>query len=105
MNWAAYLNHLQAVLEEFDLIAAPNKDVLIWYIWNSFRPLTRAQLDKQDCDFDNCDNAIKKAIDTEDMAIRQSPLQIQEIDVCYSWGQWPYKIKDLTKDVEKSKSS
>lgn len=29
MNWAAYLEDLQAVLKEFDSVAAPNKEMLI----------------------------------------------------------------------------
>ena len=31
LDWAAHLEHLQAVLQEFDSVAAPNKDTMIRY--------------------------------------------------------------------------
>ena len=31
MDWTAHMEHLQAVLKEFDLVAAPNKETLIRY--------------------------------------------------------------------------
>ncbi len=38
LDWAAYLEHLQAVLKEFDFIAAPNEDTLIRYFQEGLRP-------------------------------------------------------------------
>ncbi len=45
LNWAAHLEHLQAVLKEFDPSGAPNETTLIRYFREGFRPSIRAQLD------------------------------------------------------------
>lgn len=65
MNWAAYLEYLQTVLKEFDLIAAPNKNVLIWYFQNGLRPSIQSQNDKRGRDLDTWQEAIKKPIEAE----------------------------------------
>ena len=48
LDWAAHLEHLQAVLREFDSVAAPNKDTMIRYFREGLRPSIRAQLDVRD---------------------------------------------------------
>ena len=53
LDWAAYLEHLQAVLREFDSVAAPNKDTMIRYFREGLRPSIRAQLDIKDQDLDS----------------------------------------------------
>ncbi len=45
LDWAAYLQHLQAVLKEFDFTGAPNEITLIRYFRKGLRPSIRAQLD------------------------------------------------------------
>ena len=45
MDWAAYLEHLQIVLKEFDSVAAPNKEVLIRCFQESLRLSIQAQID------------------------------------------------------------
>ena len=35
LDWAAHLEHLQAVLQEFDFVATPNKDNMIRYFRKS----------------------------------------------------------------------
>ncbi len=45
LDWAAYLEHLQAVLKEFDPSGAPNKTTLIRYFREGLRLSIRAQLD------------------------------------------------------------
>lgn len=65
MDRIAYLKHLQMVLKKFNPIATPNKDVLIWYFWDGFRPLIRVQLNKRDYDLENWNKAIEKTIDAK----------------------------------------
>lgn len=50
MYWATHLEHLQAVLNKFNIAATPLDKLLIWYFRNGFRPSILAKLDKQDCD-------------------------------------------------------
>ena len=52
MDWAAYLEHLQIVLKEFDPAAASTEEVLICYFCNSLRPSIQAQTDEQSRDLD-----------------------------------------------------
>lgn len=40
-------------MKKFDLVAAPNKDVLICYFINDFYPLIKAQLNKEGYNLDN----------------------------------------------------
>ena len=46
MDWAAQLEHLQTMLKEFDLAAAPNEEVLIFYFRNGLKPFIWAQFIK-----------------------------------------------------------
>lgn len=43
LDWATHLDHLQAVLKEFDLTAIPNKETLIRYFRDGLRPFIWAQ--------------------------------------------------------------
>ena len=52
LDWAAHLEHLQAVLKEFDSVAAPNDDSLIQYFREGLQSSIRAQLDAQSRDLD-----------------------------------------------------
>ena len=38
LDWATHLEHLQAVLREFDAVAALNEDIIIRYFWESLWP-------------------------------------------------------------------
>lgn len=53
MNWAALLEHLQAVLKEFNTTVAPHKDLLIEYFRDGFKPSIHTQIDKQNRDLKN----------------------------------------------------
>ncbi len=45
LDWAAHLEHLQAVLKEFDPTGTSNKTILIHYFREGLHPSIRAQLD------------------------------------------------------------
>ena len=45
MDWAAHMEHLQAVPKEFDPIVALNEETLICYFRNGLRPSIQAQVD------------------------------------------------------------
>ena len=80
MDWAAYLKHLQAVLQEFDSVAAPNKDTMIRYFQKDLRPSIRAQLDVRDWDLDSWDEVVDKTVNAEAKASLQAPSGTREID-------------------------
>lgn len=43
MDETAHLKHLQVILKEFNFVAAYNKNILIWYFWDSLCPSIQVQ--------------------------------------------------------------
>ena len=80
MDWAAHLEHFQAMLKKFDPVVAPNKEVLIRYFREGLRPSIQAQIDSWYWKLDSWDKVLDKAIETKSKAAFQSPSSIQEID-------------------------
>ena len=106
MDWATYLEYLQAVLREFDFVAAPNKDTMIGYFQESLRPFIQAQLDVRDRDLDFWDEVVDKTVDVKAKASLQAPSGTREMDSRYPRGQRPIKKEDKdSRDYEKNKFS
>ena len=106
LDWAAYLEHLQAVFQEFDSVAAPNKDTMIWYFRKDLRPSIRAQLDVRDRDLDSWDEVADKIVDAKAKASLQALSETKEMDSRCPWDQQPTKKDDKdSKDYKKNKSS
>lgn len=80
MDWSVYLEHLQAVLKEFDVAAAPADDLLIRYFRDGLRPSIRAQMDERDRDLADWQEVIERAVDAEAKAACQAPSLAQESD-------------------------
>ena len=94
-DWAAHLEHLQAVLKEFDPIAAPDEEVLIRYFRDGLRPSIQAQMDNRNRELDSWDEVLEKAIEAEAKASLQPASSVREMDSrCYR-GRRPVK-KDET---------
>ena len=81
LDWAAHLKYLQAILREFDSIAALNKDTMIWYFREGLRLSIRAQLDVRDRDLDSWDEVVDKTVDAEAKASLQAPSGTQKMDL------------------------
>ena len=106
LDWAIYLEYLQAVLQEFDSVAAPNKDTMIRYFREGLRPSIRAQLDVRDRDLNFWDEVVDKTIDAKAKANLQALSETREIDSRCLWGQQPTKKDDKdSRDYKKNKSS
>ena len=106
LDWAAHLEHLQAVLREFDSVAAPNKDTMIRYFREGLRPSIRAQLDIKDRELDFWDEVVDKTVDAEAKASLQALSGTREMDSRYPRGQRLTKKEDKdSRDYEKNKSS
>ena len=69
LDWAAHLEHLQAVLREFDSAATPNEETMIRYFREGLKPFIRAQLDAQGRDLDSWEEAVEKAVNAEAKAL------------------------------------
>ncbi len=80
LDWAAHLEHLLAVLKEFDPTGAPNKTTLIHYFEEGLRPSIRAQLDHWRQDLDAWKEVVEKAGDTQAKANLQPPFYVRDID-------------------------
>ena len=65
MKWAAYLEHLQIILLEFDADVVISKTVLIRLFRNGLQPFIYAQTEKNSCRKDIWEYAIKKTITAE----------------------------------------
>ena len=65
LDWVAHLEHLQAILKEFDLTTAPNEKTLICYFQEGSCPFIRAQLDNKRQDLNIWDKVVEKAVDAE----------------------------------------
>lgn len=63
--WAIHLKYIQAVLKEFDNIATPKEDFLIWYFQIGLRPFIYTQLNKQNRGLDSWQEIIKKVINAK----------------------------------------
>ena len=52
-DWAAHLEYLLAVFQEFDLATTLNEEIMIRYFREGLKPSIRAQLDARDRDLDS----------------------------------------------------
>ncbi len=80
MDRAIYLEHLQAVIKEFDLILASNEGILIGYFRKRLHPFIGAQLDNWGRDLDAWDEVVEKAVNIEVKAYLQPLSETREID-------------------------
>ena len=83
LNWAAHLEHLQAVFQEFDPAATRNKETMIQYFREGLRPSVRAQLDTRGRNQDYWEEAMEKAINAEAKALLQSSSSICDMNLRY----------------------
>lgn len=93
----------------FDLVAAPNEDVLIRYLRDGLRLSIQVQFDERGWNLDTWDKAIENAIDAEAKASRQPLSGSREVDAQCLEGLRPVKNEKPTrlenKGLEKTKSS
>ncbi len=83
LDWAAHLEHQQAVLKEFDPSGATNETTLIRYFREGFRLSIRAQLDYRGQDLDGWEEVVEKVGDVEAKANLQPPFYVRDIDIRY----------------------
>ena len=82
MDWAAHLEHLQTVLQEFDADAVISEPVLIRLFRNGLRPSIHAQAKQKGRQKNTWDQAIKKAITAEAKAALNLSLWVREMNAC-----------------------
>ena len=80
MDRAAHLEHLQAVLQEFDSVAAPYEDIMIRYFRKGLRPSIRAQLDVRDRNLDSWDEVVDKTVNAKAKARLQALSETRKMD-------------------------
>ena len=94
LDWAAHLEHLQAVLREFDPTATPNRETIIRYFRKGLRPSVRAQLDTRGRNQDYWEEAVKKAVNAEAKALLQSFSSICDMDSRCPRGNRPVRKEE-----------
>ena len=94
LDWTAHLEHLQAVLKEFDPAAAPNEEIMIRCFREGLRPSIQAQLDARGRDLDSWEEAVEKAVNAEAKASLQSPASTRDMDSRCPQGSRPAKREE-----------
>ena len=97
LDWAAYLEHLQAVLREFDPAATLNKETMIRYFQEHLSPSVRTQLDTQGRNQDSWEEVVEKAVNAEAKALLQSSSSICDLD-----SQYPHENRPTRKEEKDS---
>ena len=69
LNWAAHLEHLQAVLQKFDLAATPKEEIMIRYFLEGLKPFVRVQLDAQAYNLNSWEEDVEKTVNAEAKAM------------------------------------
>ena len=106
MNWAAHLEHLQTILQEFDAHVVILKPVLIRLFCNGLWPFIHAQAKQNTYRKDTWEQAIKKSITAEAKAALNLPTWVWEMDVCYPWGHQSFpKADEHTKEKVSNQNS
>ena len=102
-DWAVHLEHLQAVLREFDSAATSNKNIMIRYFRKGLRPSVWAQLDARGRDLDSLQEAVEKAINVEAKALLQSSASTRNMDLMCPQEKRPAKKEE--KDCSRKNKS
>lgn len=76
LDWAYHLEHLQAILKEFDAAGAPEESDLIRLFREGLKPSVKAQMEQLGRGLDSWDELVEQAIDAE----AKASLHLQEID-------------------------
>ena len=94
LDWAAHLEHLQAVLQEFDPGAVLNKQIMIRCFLKSLKPSVWAQMDARSRDLNSWEKAVEKTINTEAKAMLQSSTSTCDMDSRCPRGNRPTKKEE-----------
>lgn len=74
-DWAFHLEHLQAILIEFDADGAPEKSDLIRSFREGPKPSIKAQMEQRGRELDSWDELVEKAINAEaKTSLQPSPI-------------------------------
>ncbi len=80
LDWAIYLEHLQAVLKEFNPTGISNKTTLIRYFREGLYLSIQAHLNYQRWDLDSSEEVMEKVDNAEAKANLQPPFYVKDID-------------------------
>ena len=80
-DWAVYLEHLQAVFQEFDPAATTKEDIIIRCFLEGLKPSVWAQLDAQGRDLNFWKEAVEKAVNVKAKA------RLQFFSSTWTWTQ------------------
>ena len=104
-DWTAHLEHLQAVLREFDPAAASNEEIMIRCFLEGLRAFIRAQIDVRGRDLSSWEEAVEKTVNAEAKTMLQSCFITRNMDSRCQQGNRPSKKEKEEKDSGKNKST
>ena len=85
-DWAFYLQHLQSILSEFDLIRTPNKLTMICYFRKDLKPFIKTEMEQQDRESMDFKEMVQKTLNTEAKASLKSSTMVRNLDTRCSKG-------------------
>lgn len=77
-DWASHLEHLQAIIIEFDADGASDESALIWFFREMLKPSVKTQMEQRGGELDSWDEMVEKAIDAKAKTSLQPPLRLAE---------------------------
>ena len=94
LDWAAHLEHLQPILQEFDPASTPNEETMIRYFREDLRPSVRAQLDTRGWNHDTWKEAVEKVVNAKVKALLPSSSNICNMDSRCPQGNRPARKEE-----------
>ena len=80
LDWAAYLEHLQSILLEYNPVRAPTEPTMLRYFREGLKPSILAELEHRDLELESFDQMVKKAVDAEAKSALRPRSSTKEMD-------------------------
>ena len=80
-DWASYLEHLQSILMEFDLAAAPTESTMVKYFEEGLKLSIKAKMDRDAIHLDDYEELVAKAVRAKAKAGLRSSFYVRETDI------------------------
>ena len=79
-DWVFHLEHLQSILMEFDLAAAPTESTMVRYFEDGLKPFIKAEMDQDATHLNDYEELVAKAVRAEAKVSLQPSAYIRETD-------------------------
>ena len=88
-DWASHLKHLQSILQEYDLVAAPTEVTMVRYFEEDLKPSIKAEMDQDNSQLIDYEGLVAKAVRAEAKAGLRPSFYVRETDLSCLRGNRP----------------